>query len=453
MFYKISFSENVVRRRRGWLLFQQGAVSGAIGLLLLTAIYTYVPKNMTLYALSREYSRLYCDILPRDIALSASMPVITEFLWAGKPSCNATHLAFLDALSADLKQMDASVSGQFHCSSADRILRGEGGLAAHTFSQVDALFSKWIQEEEKDQNSAMRNDALQEDPLTAGYLKFQKTQAQQSAEVQNQFLNEQTHGFNNQLWRDEMASLLTTFPALRKPERSDCFLIDPDLTLTLLADGSGAKYKAKQTAWRNRADKRFSFRRRINEEVYARVSKLRTLDGELPLKQFTQPFAARTEWLLSTSTNFFTAEQLAKGNVSERILEVAGWAGFYKKPVVVAQEPKKSGSLFSRTLFQVESPAQTEIPFSQYVDFYRCLVNEPERFRMVSIPLLEVVVKNGAAYVSRFQLEGEVFGADFSALQVMSERMAEANRCFEDIRKVQKILERNVQNGGSDRGR
>jgi hypothetical protein len=72
---------------------------------------------------------------------------------------------------------------------------------------------------------------------------------------------------------------------------------------------------------------------------------------------------------------------------------------------------------------------------------------------MVSIPLLEVVVKNGAAYVSRFQLEGEVFGVDFSALQVMSERMAEANRCFEDIRKVQKILERDVQNGGPDRGR
>ena len=453
MFYKISFSENVIRRRRRWLLIQQGAVSGAVGLLLLAAIYTYVPKNMTLYALSREYSRLYCDVLPRDIALSASVPAITEFLWAGKPSCNTSHLAFLDALSADLKQMDAAVSGKVHCSSADRILRGEGGLAAHTFSRVDSLFSMWIQEEEKEQTSAARNDTLQEDPLTTEYLKHQKTQAQQSAEVQNRFLREQTRGFNNQLWQDEMSKLVAAFPALRKPERSDFFLIDPELTLTLLADGSASKYKAKQTTWRKMADNRFSFQRHINEELYARVSALRRLDGELPLKQITQPLAARTEWLLNTATNLFTAEQLAKGRGSERILEVAGWAGFYRKPAVVAGKPVGSGSLFSQITFQAESPSQTDVPFSQYVDFYRCLVNEPERFRILSIPLLEVEVKNGAAYVSRFRLEGEVFGANPAALQAMSARMVEANRCFEDIRKAQNILEKSAQNGGSDRDR
>ena len=183
------------------------------------------------------------------------------------------------------------------------------------------------------------------------------------------------------------------------------------------------------------------------------MSALRVLDGELPLKQITQPLAARTEWLLHTATNFFTAEQLVAGKSSERITEVASWAGFYRKPFVVADVPVKSGPLFSRTTFRIESPEQTEVPFSQYVDFYKCLVNEPERFRILAIPLLEVVVKNGAAYVSRFRLEGEVFGTDSSRLQEMSARMDEANRCFEDIRNVQNILEKNAQNGGLDRGR
>jgi hypothetical protein len=454
MFYKISFSENVIRRRRCWLRVRQGALSGAVGLLMWTGMYTYVPKEMTIYALSREYSRVYCDIFPRDIALSASMPVISEFLWAAEPSCNLSHLAFLDALAADLKQMDVSVSGKIRCSSADRILRGEGGVAGHEFGGVNALFAGWIQEEEKAaQSGAERSKAWREDLLNAGYLTPSKTRAQQSADEQDRFLREQIYGFNNQLWQDEMSALVTAFPALRRPERNHFFLIDPDLTLTLLADGSGVKYQAKQVAWQKKADKRLSFRRRMNDELYDRVSALKRLESGLPPKQITQPLAARTEWLLNAATNFFTADELANGKSSERIAEIAGWAGFYRKLIITNQTPEKGEVLFTRIAFRIESPEQAEVPFSQYADFFRCLVNEPERFRILSIPLLEVEVKNSAAYVTRFRLDGEVPGVDPAALQKMSERMQEANLCFEDIRKVQNILERKSRGGGSDHGR
>jgi hypothetical protein len=67
--------------------------------------------------------------------------------------------------------------------------------------------------------------------------------------------------------------------------------------------------------------------------------------------------------------------------------------------------------------------------------------------------VLEVEVKDGAALVSRFRIEGEVFGANPEVLNDLSGRMDEANRCYDDLRKALNTLGRADQDGGPNRGR
>jgi indole-3-glycerol phosphate synthase len=82
----------------------------------------------------------------------------------------------------------------------------------------------------------------------------------------------------------------------------------------------------------------------------------------------------------------------------------------------------------------------TPIPFRQYADFYKCLANEPERFQILSVSSLEVEIRDGAAYVKRFEISGEIVGVNPENLKTYLTKVDEAKHCFEDLRKVGAIL-------------
>lgn len=164
------------------------------------------------------------------------------------------------------------------------------------------------------------------------------------------------------------------------------------------------------------------------------------------------PLFGRVEWLLNLATNFMTATELESGRVDKRVLEIAGWAGFYNNPLIVTNPPERRNGLFSLMRFQVESAGQGEVLLRQYADFYKCLVNEPERFRVLSMSGFEVEVQNGTAFVNRFVLECQAAGVSPEKLEEFQKTMDEANRCLEDLRKMKDVLDATVRVGGVNHG-
>jgi len=222
------------------------------------------------------------------------------------------------------------------------------------------------------------------------------------------------------------------------------------MTLALLGEESSLK----EDEWRRISEKRFPlFKRRLNQELDERVSFLRDLDVVTPLQQVTQPLFGRADWLLRTSTNFFTQAKVSAGEVERRILEVAGWAGFYRNPVVSLSEKPTSGRLFSLIAFRVQSPEGLSVSFSQYVDFYKCLVGEQERFRVLNVPQMKIEVRDGAAFVTQFELEGEIAVVDPEVLRELRKRMDDAEKSFYDLKKALKTKGLTVDAGRSRRGR
>jgi len=213
------------------------------------------------------------------------------------------------------------------------------------------------------------------------------------------------------------------------------------------------KWSAENPAWKRLSARRFSFKRRLGDQMYERMCDLRELNNMIPVQQVTQPLFGQADWLLQTSTNFLTKAQLAEGQAKERILEVAGWAGFYKKPTVEVLDGKPAGRLFSLASFSIQSPESLARPFVQYVDFYKCLVNEPERFRVLSIPVLEIEIRDGAVFVNKFSIKGDVAAVDPEVLKEYRERMDEAIDCFDDLKKALEKPGLIAETGGLCRGR
>ena len=439
MFYKIIFSENVIKRRARWLLIRHTLLSGATGLGLWLVGYSFVLPDSTVYALSHEYADVYLDLLPRDIALSVGLPVTAEFVWAGSVR-NHNHQAFLDSLSKDIQAMNSACSGRILYSSSDRVRHSEGKMDEDTFQQVDALFGAWATNPVPDPKSIELESAVKNDPLVKAYLSEEKTPLAVSGQEQTKFLTEQMHGFNNTLWSDESAILGKAFGSLKSRERSTIFQIDPQLTFDLLEAGTQPRYREKKAIWEKLSRRRFSFKRKMLTDLSGRVSLLRKLDSEMPRNQDVQPLFSQAEWLLNAATNFFTLEEIKTDKPKSRIVEIAKWASFSSPPVVTVGSLTNGKSLFSQNALQITMSDATPIPFRQYADFYKCLANEPERFQILSVSSLEVEIRDGAAYVKRFEISGEIVGVNPENLKTYLTKVDEAKHCFEDLRKVGAIL-------------
>lgn len=448
MFYKIIFSEDVVKRRQRWLLIRHSIVSGTLGFGMLLIIQSYVPADMTIYSLSREYAELYRELLPRDIVLASGLPIAMEFAWTGH-SRNQECQAFLDALAGDLQKMDASRSGTIHYSSLDTVLHFEGDLDAGGFPLVYRLFTVKTANLENELENGELDEDVKNDPLVRAYLGGKPTALTESAQAQSRFLNKQMKEFNDELWQTEGAVLGQKFRALKSGGRSDFFLIDPYSTLRLLGSDKQSGYKAKAAEWKKKADIRFSLKRRVNNELYERVCALRTLEAEIPLKQATQPLFGRVEWLLNAATNFLTPDGIKSGQVEKRVVEVADWAGFNRSPIVVVGGLTNENALFPQAKLLITAPDQTSLTFSQYADFYKCLVNEPERFQIESVSDLTIEIRSGVAFVKSFEIQGEVVGANPKKLLDYLNRVREVNLCLDDLRKVGELLPEPERTGAS----
>lgn len=441
MFYKIIFSEDVIKRRSLWFLIRHTLISGTMGLGLWLVGYCFVLPNMTVYALSHEYAEMYFDLLPRDIALSVGLPVAAEFVWAGAAR-NHNHQTFLDALSNDIAALNPNCVGQFFYSSSDRVRRSKWDVGVGAFPQVDALFGAWATNPVPDPKSIELESDVKNDPLVKAYLSTEQTLLAVSGQEQTKFLTEQMQGFNNKLWGDESSGLGKSFSALKSRERCAVFQIDPQLTLDLLGAGDPSRYREKRTAWAKLSRNWFSFKRKMLNDLSERVSRLRKLDSEMPRNQDVQPLFSQAEWLLNTATNFFTLEEIKTDKPKSRIIEIAGWVGFSNPPVVTVGSLTNGKLLFSQNALQITMSDATSIPFRQYADFYKCLANEPERFQILAVSGLEVEVRGGAAFVKRFEISGEIIGVNPETLKTYLTKVDEAKHCFDDIRKANEILVR-----------
>jgi len=439
MFYKIIFSENVIRRRSRWLLIRHALISGSLGFALWLVGYCFVLPDRTVYALSHEYAESYLNLLPRDIALSVGLPVAAEFTWAGATS-NHNHQALLDALSKDIKDMNSACFGHFFYSSSDQVRHSKWDMGIGDFKQVDALFGLWAASPTPDPKAIELRSEVKNDPAVKVYLAEEKTPLAVSGQEQIKFLTEQMHGFNNTLWGDEAAVLGKSFGALKSRERCAIFQLDPQLTIEILEAGDPSRYRAKKIAWEKLSRRWFSFKRGRQNELSERVSLLRKLDSETPMNLEAQPLFSQAEWLLNTATNFFTLEEILADKPRSRIAEIAGWVGLSSPPVVTIAELTNSKSLFSRIALQITMSDTTAIPFRQYVDFYKGLATEPERFQILAVSGLEIEIRDGAAYVENFKISGEIVGANPEKLKAYLAKVSEAKHCLEDIRKVNEIL-------------
>ena len=441
MFYKIIFSEDVIRRRSNWLLIRHTLISGAMGFALWLVGYCFVLPDRTVYALSHEYAEIYLGLLPRDIALSVGLPVVMEFTWAGATS-NHNHQIFLDALSKDITDMNSACFGRFSYSSSDRVRRSKWDMGVGDFKRVDALFGLWAANPRPDPKAIELRSEVKNDPMVKAYLAEEKTLLAVSGQEQVKFLTEQTHGFNNTLWSDEAAVLGKSFGALKSRDRCAIFQIDPELTIELLEAGDPSRYREKKKTWEKLSLRWFSLKRGRQNDLSEQISFLRKLDYETPTNLESQPLFSQAEWLLNTATNFFTLEAIRADVPKARIVEIAGWAGFSSPPVVTIGELTNSKSLFSRIALQITMSDTTAIPFRQYSDFYKGLATEPERFQILAVSDLEIEIRDGAAYVENFKISGEIVGANPEKLKAYLVKVGEAKRCLEDIRRVNEILSR-----------
>lgn len=445
MFYEISFSEETVRRRRRWSLIRQGCGLAVTAASLLLVGYSYMPAGMRIYALSKEYSSGYFGILPRDIALSAAVPVVDCFRWT-VDSRNRRYVEFLEALADDLQETDPGTQGKVIYRGESPELSFKGDLNLDLLPRV----SRWVgsqAERETTEPDSKVLAAAKDDPLAKPYFERESTAIEQSGEEQKAFLNKNLKDIALRVWDAGAISLVEQFPQLRK-RREEFFQINPQMTLDLMK----GKAPELEKEWNKRANRPFSFRHGMKNEMDARVTYMVELGGRIPPEEDAMPLFGRVEWLLNLATNFMTATELESGRVDKRVLEIAGWAGFYNNPLIVTNPPERRNGLFSLMRFQVESAGQGEVLLRQYADFYKCLVNEPERFRVLSMSGFEVEVQNGTAFVNRFVLECQAAGVSPEKLEEFQKTMDEANRCLEDLRKMKDVLDATVRVGGVNHG-
>ncbi len=439
MFYTISFSSGTVRRRRLQLLLKQGLAAGGALLLFAALVFSYRSANGTVYALCKQYAEVYRRLAPRDMVMSVTVPVVSEFFWT-QAGMNQSFQTFLDSLTRDLKIVDSSKAGTIRFSSSTHVLVLTGDLVFSDFLTVDAWFSECESATNEAPVVSGLSHVVQNDPLVTSYLRPSKqTMLQRNVAAQKEFLQKNMKQFSKLLWRDHGVHAKGV-EALSE-YCSDYFLIDPHSTLRLMGSDTLPEVQKLKKKWKRLAGGRFSFRRKMYEDLAVRIDELRALDVELPQQNLTQPVFPQTLWLLNTSTNFLTVKLLTEDRAVFRLEEIAGWAGFYKPPVVTCGPVSKEGTLFSRRDFTIISPKNTKVSFRQFIDFYKCLANEPERFQVEQVSELVVELVDGAVFVNEFVLKGFVVGVDSRRLSECKKQVDCVDRCLSEWKRVHALFQ------------